>query len=57
MRLSYHSRNILFGSLSPELWTSSWPTVSSMSCDVIQTSEQKPLKNQTLFNSGIISWI
>ena len=46
MKLSHLSRNILFDSFSRELWIASWPTGFSMSCETIQTSEQKSLKNQ-----------
>ena len=46
MNLSVNSKKLLFVSFSPDFFATSWPTCSSMSCEVTQKPDKKSFKNQ-----------
>jgi hypothetical protein len=52
MNLSGKFKDFLFVSFLPGFFATSWPTFSSMSCEVAQKSDKKLPTNQTLNLSG-----
>lgn len=52
MSLSHYSKNMLFEPFSPYSKATSWPTYSSMSCEVTFESVKKSFKNQSFLIVG-----